>query len=221
VTVRQADISSVTIQMRPRVRVRGRVPLRRREPGRTHQSIFRCRPRGLGILLVRSARWPGSDGTLSWWSVLFRSSSETDIDRADVVARSCSMDATSPTSPRIFEDTWGARVVFTQRPSAFGIVTEESTQLAAGERVRDLSGGSDTRQPGPMRDWSPTIRAFEVLSPDDISRWFPGGTLASPHLGPKNARPRPSPSIQRAGPVHWSRDCRASEASPPIELPSG
>ena len=194
VTVRAADVSGLTIQMRPRVRVRGRARYDADRSGTTYPSvnIFSVPAfDGLGVLVgEETAQWFGSDGTFElvvgavpvvirtgystgqdmWWPgpVLLDGRDITDV-------------------PTDFSKTHGElEVVFTQRPlGVYGVVTEETTQLPA-ENASVVVFPVDVAQRQP---WSDSTR---LIAADDNGRFwktlsagrylaiaFPGGTFAS------------------------------------------
>jgi hypothetical protein len=194
VTVRGADVSGVIIQMRPRVRVRGRARYDADRSGTTYPSvnIFSVPAfDGLGVLVgEESAQWFGSDGSFElvvgavpvvirngystrqdlWWPgpVLLDGRDITDV-------------------PTDFSKTHGElEVVFTQRPiGVFGIVTEESTQLPA-ESASVVIFPEDPTQRQPWSEGTRLVAAddqgrfWKSLSPGRyFAVAFPAGTLAS------------------------------------------
>jgi hypothetical protein len=194
VTVLGADVSGVIIQMRPRVRVRGRARYDADRSGTTYPSvnIFSVPAfDGLGVLVgEESAQWFGSDGSFElvvgavpvvirngystrqdlWWPgpVLLDGRDITDV-------------------PTDFSKTHGElEVVFTQRPiGVFGIVTEESTQLPA-ENASVVIFPVDPTQRQPWSDGTRLVAAddqgrfWKSLSPGRyLAVAFPAGTLAS------------------------------------------
>jgi len=193
-TVRGADVSGVIIQMRPRVRVRGRARYDADRSGTTYPSvnIFSVPAfDGVGVLVgEESARWFGSDGTFElvvgavpvvirngystrqdlWWPgpVLLDGRDITDV-------------------PTDFSKTHGElEVVFTQRPiGVYGVVTEEATQLPA-ENASVVVFPVDVSQRQPWSDGTRLIAAddngrfWKTLSPGPyLAIAFPAGTFAS------------------------------------------
>ncbi len=196
VTVSKAAVPGVIIQMRPRVRVRGRARYDAEKSGTTYPSvnIFSVPAfDGLGIPPgEENARWFGNDGTFElvvgavpvvirngystgpdlWWPgpVLLDGRDITDV-------------------PTDFSKTHGElEVVFTQRPvGVFGVVTEETTQLPA-ENASVLIFPEEVAQRQPWAEGTRLISAdsngqfWKTLSAGRyLAIAFPRGTFASPN----------------------------------------
>ena len=194
VTVNRAAVSGIVIQMRPRVRVRGRARYDAEKSGTTYPSvnIFSVPAvDGMGILPgEEGARWFGNDGTFElvvgavpvvirngystgpdlWWPgpVLLDGRDITDV-------------------PTDFSKTHGELVVvFTQRPvGVSGVVTDETTQLPA-ENASVLIFPDDVARRQPWAEGTRLIAAdgegyfWKTLSAGRyLAIAFPNGTYAS------------------------------------------
>ena len=194
VTVSRADVSGVVIQMRPRVRVRGRARYDAEKSGTTYPSVnLFSVPAvdGMGILAgEENAKWFGNDGTFElvvgavpvvirsgystgpdlWWPgpVLLDGRDITDI-------------------PTDFSKTHGELVVvFTQNPvGVSGVVTDETTELPA-ENASVLIFPEDGARRQPWAEGTRLIAAdsegyfWRTLSAGRyLAIAFPKGTYAS------------------------------------------